>query len=70
MISENVKIHADDIGNLWILVNDKVKLYISSEGVLHIPNDIYAFSSSIPEPSQNNTCSIANETKNIEKIDD
>lgn len=39
-----------DNGQVWIMMGNRVLMYINSSGVLHTPNDVVAFAQ-IPPPS-------------------
>lgn len=39
-----------DKNDIWILVHDRVVMYIDSKGTVHLPDDLIAFSKIPPLP--------------------
>ena len=45
-----MEIISNEQGDTWFLVNGKVLMYMSNQGMLHVKSDVIAYSTDFPPP--------------------
>lgn len=51
-IHVHMKILQSETGEVWMMVGERVVMYINKQGALHFPNDIVCFAQ-LPKPPEN-----------------